>query len=54
MSRPALSLRNVSKTWTPERRAPVEALSDFSLDVTPGEFVVFLGPSGCGNRPCST
>ncbi len=48
MSRPALSLRNVSKTWTPEGRAPVQALSDFSLDVTPGEFVVFLGPSGCG------
>lgn len=48
MNRPALSLRNVSKTWTPERRAPVEALSDFSLDVAHGEFVVFLGPSGCG------
>jgi len=44
----AISLRSVSKRWTPEGRAPVQALSDLSLDIDPGEFVVFLGPSGCG------
>ena len=46
--RPAVSIRNVGKTWSPERRASVEALKDLSLDVAPGEFVVLLGPSGCG------
>jgi NitT/TauT family transport system ATP-binding protein len=27
---------------------PVEALSDVSFDVAPGEFISILGPSGCG------
>jgi NitT/TauT family transport system ATP-binding protein len=48
MTRPAVAMRGVAKTWTPEGRAPVEALRDLSLDVMPGEFVVLLGPSGCG------
>jgi NitT/TauT family transport system ATP-binding protein len=48
MNRPAITLRNIGKTWTPEGRAPVEAMRDFNLDILPGEFVVFLGPSGCG------
>ncbi|WP_189526511.1 ABC transporter ATP-binding protein [Streptomyces sindenensis] len=30
------------------RKRDVTALSDVSLDVTPGEFVAIVGPSGCG------
>ncbi len=47
-SRPAVSIRAVSKRWTPEGRAPVQALRDLTFDVAPGEFIVLLGPSGCG------
>jgi ABC-type glutathione transport system ATPase component len=32
---------------------PIEAAKDVSIDVNPGEFVSIIGPSGCGNRPCS-
>ncbi|MGA0563482.1 ABC transporter ATP-binding protein [Ancylobacter sp. VNQ12] len=48
MSRPAVSIQSVSKRWTPEGRAPVQALDDLTFDVAPGEFIVLLGPSGCG------
>ncbi|WNJ88620.1 ABC transporter ATP-binding protein [Bosea sp. 685] len=48
MTRAAVSIKGVSKRWTPEGRAPVLALDDLSFEVAPGEFVVLLGPSGCG------
>jgi NitT/TauT family transport system ATP-binding protein len=48
MSRPAVSIQNVSKIWTPEGRSPVEAIRGLDFEVAPGEFVVLLGPSGCG------
>ena len=38
-----LVLKNVSR-----RYGTVEAVADFSLELTPGEFVSLLGPSGCG------
>ena len=46
--RPAVSIRDVTKSWTPEGRAPVLALDGLDFEVRPGEFVVLLGPSGCG------
>ena len=38
-----LVLRNVAR-----RYGAVEAVTDFSLELAPGEFVSLLGPSGCG------
>ena len=38
-----LGLKNLSK-----RYGHVEVINDLSLDIPSGEFVVFLGPSGCG------
>jgi iron(III) transport system ATP-binding protein len=38
-----LVLRNISR-----RYGAVEAVTDFSLELVPGEFVSLLGPSGCG------
>ena len=48
MARPAVSIRNVGKTWEVEGRSPVRAIDGLTFDVEAGEFVVLLGPSGCG------
>jgi NitT/TauT family transport system ATP-binding protein len=48
MTRPAVSIRNVGKTWDIEGRPPLRAIDELSFDVAPGELVVLLGPSGCG------
>jgi sulfonate transport system ATP-binding protein len=42
-----LDICHVSKTFK-VNGAPVDALSDISLSIRPGEFVSIVGPSGCG------
>jgi NitT/TauT family transport system ATP-binding protein len=43
----AIEIRDVSQTFR-TARAEVAALSQVSLEIKPGRFVVLVGPSGCG------
>ena len=43
MSVPAVAVSHVSK-----RLGAHQALTDVSLDVSPGDSIVIVGPSGCG------
>lgn len=42
-----LQIQNINKEFNNEN-GKVIALSDFNLEVSPGEFVCLVGPSGCG------
>ncbi len=44
-TQPAISLREVTKTYAGSDKPAVECLD---MDITAGELVVFVGPSGCG------
>lgn len=44
----AIELDGVGKTYTASKGVSVNAVVDFSLRVTPGEFITLVGPSGCG------
>ncbi len=47
--KPKLRLQNVTKEFVAKRTGQKTlAVSDFSLDVRPGEFLCVVGPSGCG------
>ncbi len=43
-----VAVRGVSMAYRPERREPVQALSDVTLHALPGELLAVVGPSGCG------
>ena len=43
-----LDIQVVTKTYFPERKAPLTALHDLSFSVANGEFLSLVGPSGCG------
>ena len=46
----SLSIKQVGKTFD----RIVRVLEDINIEVEDGEFLVLVGPSGCGSRPCST
>lgn len=46
--RPAVSIKDLNKTFLSRRGHPVEALRNVTMDVAAGEVVAVLGPSGCG------
>ena len=41
----SLSLKNICKKYP----NGFEAVKDFNLEVEDKEFIIFVGPSGCGN-----
>lgn len=43
-----IKLQEVTKIFRPSRQQPVTALDNVSLKVSPGEFLVITGRSGCG------
>jgi NitT/TauT family transport system ATP-binding protein len=48
MISPKLLIEHVSRVFADKKGSAMEALHDFSLGVSPGEFVCLVGPSGCG------
>ncbi|MGH7936002.1 MAG: sugar ABC transporter ATP-binding protein, partial [Chthoniobacterales bacterium] len=44
----SVSVKNVSKTYPGERGREVAAVKDLNLEIADREFVVFVGPAGCG------
>ena len=48
MTAPALSIRDVCKTYRGADHVEVRALSQCSIEVAPDEFLAVVGPSGCG------
>ena len=48
---PTIRLEHVSKIYQ-MGKVQVRALDDISLEVWPGEFIVFLGPAARARPPC--
>ena len=40
----SVTLKNITKSW-----GDITAVNDISLNIRDNEFLVLLGPSGCGN-----
>ena len=45
---PLIEMVNLGKTFEGDEGTTVEAVRDFSLSISEGEFVCLVGPSGCG------
>lgn len=46
--KPIISIKNLNVTYHVGRHQEIQALQDISLEIYPGEFIIFFGPSGCG------
>ena len=44
----SLSLKNINKVYP----NGFHAVKDFNLEIEDKEFIIFVGPSGCGNDLC--
>ena len=51
---PILSINNLSKTFNRGKPSEVRAVSNFKLEVEPGEIVLMMGPSGSGKTTLLT
>ncbi|MBX3094182.1 MAG: ABC transporter ATP-binding protein [Cryobacterium sp.] len=45
---PIIEISHLQKVFAQRKKAPLEAVTDFSLDVRRGEVLGLIGPSGCG------
>lgn len=45
---PVITAVGINKLFTVRNADPVQALTDVTLDIQPGEFISLIGPSGCG------
>lgn len=43
-----IEMKNICKKYA---GAEKNSVTDFNLSIEEGEFIAFVGPSGCGNRP---
>ena len=46
-----IEFRNVTKVYEPmnKKTKRFKAVDNFNLEIQEGEFIIFVGPSGCGN-----
>ena len=45
---PLIDVRKLNVVYFPGKSNEVHALKDITLQIYPGEFIIFFGPSGCG------
>jgi putative ABC transport system ATP-binding protein len=45
---PLIEVKKLNVVYFPGKSNEVHALKDITLDIYPGEFIIFFGPSGCG------
>lgn len=46
--KPVIDIKDLNVTYFLGRKQEIHALENISLQIYPGEFIIFFGPSGCG------